>query len=225
MGFLDDLMKQACVSCGEKFTVAQRSSIPDVGTVSQGPGMLAGPELCCGACWRQAAADGLELSKKEDWKTWLPIARERGEKAKAAKATEKAQQQAEQEAVQAEAERVEEEKLRAAQEQSEKILLTCGEFKQDYEIIDVISVVSSAQGARRRPGIAGLFESDGNEAARQMAFEEVKGQARLQAAFMEGDGVQNIQFSHAKAMTQAGGLSAGQHIWTFFAYGTVVKFT
>ncbi len=118
---------------------------------------------------------------------------------------------------------IHEEKMQAALAREAAIQLTTGEFKQPHEIIDVISVVSSAQGARRRPGLAGMFESDQNEAARQSAFEAVKGQARLQAAYMGGDGVQNIQFSHAKAMTQAGGLNPGQHIWSFFAYGTVVK--
>ncbi len=86
-----------------------------------------------------------------------------------------------------------------------RILITTGDIKEDYEIIDAIFALDSC----KQGFFAGL---DPNK-----AFEKVKDGLRKKADELGGHGVINCQFEYRVAV------SRGKQVIEIFAYGTAVR--
>ncbi len=89
------------------------------------------------------------------------------------------------------------------------ILITTGDIKEDYEIIDAVFSIDSCQ--------EGFFKgADPNK-----AFEKVKEGLRLKAKELGGHAVINCQFEYRIAVTQ--GFGGSKQVVEIFAYGTAVR--
>lgn len=90
-----------------------------------------------------------------------------------------------------------------------KILITTGDIKEDYEIIDAIFALDSC-----KEGF--LTGADPNK-----AFEKVKECLRTKAEELGGHAVINCQFEYRVALSQ--GLTGSKQVIEIFAYGTAVR--
>ena len=89
------------------------------------------------------------------------------------------------------------------------VLITTGDIKEDYEIIDAVFSLDSCQ--------EGLFKgADPNK-----AFEKVKNGLRQKATELGGHAVINCQFEYRVAVAQ--GFGGSKQVIEFFAYGTAVR--
>ena len=89
------------------------------------------------------------------------------------------------------------------------ILITTGDIKEDYEIIDAVFALDSCQ--------EGFFKSaDPNQ-----AFDKVKEGLRKKASELGGHAVINCQFEYRVAVTQ--GFGGAKQVIEIFAYGTAVR--
>lgn len=91
------------------------------------------------------------------------------------------------------------------------IILTTGDLKKDYEILDLIFEM----GAHK----AGFFEISANP---NSAFDKIREQLKSSAAKLSADAVINCQFEYRVAVTP--GMLGGSQVMEIFAYGTAVKF-
>lgn len=108
-------------------------------------------------------------------------------------------------------ERKEQRKLEAEQRAKEisKIILTTGDLKEPYEILDTIIALDAHE--------AGYFSS----AKPSTAFDGVKNQLRTIAYDMGADAVICCQFEYRVAVGQ--GLFGSKQAIEIFAYGTAIK--
>lgn len=91
----------------------------------------------------------------------------------------------------------------------ENILITTGDVKEDYEIIDAVFALDSCT--------EGFFKgADPNK-----AFDKVKDGLRKKAEELGGDAVINCQFEYRIAVSQ--GLIGSKQVVEIFAYGTAVR--
>lgn len=90
------------------------------------------------------------------------------------------------------------------------MIITTGDLKQDYEIIDAIFALDSHK--------EGFFTS----ANPGKAFEGVKSQLRTQCKLLKGDAVINCQFEYRNAVDS--GFVSHKQVIEIFAYGTAVRF-
>lgn len=89
------------------------------------------------------------------------------------------------------------------------ILITTGDIKEDYEIIDAIFALDSCA--------EGVFKgADPNK-----AFDKVKDGLRKKANDLGGHAVINCQFEYRVAVSQ--GLMGSKQVIEIFAYGTAVR--
>jgi len=89
------------------------------------------------------------------------------------------------------------------------ILITTGDLKEDYEVIDAVFALDSSQ--------AGFLSgADPNK-----AFEKVKNALRAKASELGGHAVINCQFEYRVALAQ--GLVGSKQVIEIFAYGTAVR--
>lgn len=89
------------------------------------------------------------------------------------------------------------------------ILITTGDIKEDYEIIDAIFALDSCT--------EGVFKgADPNK-----AFDKVKDGLRKKAKDLGGHAVINCQFEYRVAVSQ--GLMGSKQVIEIFAYGTAVR--
>lgn len=89
------------------------------------------------------------------------------------------------------------------------ILITTGDIKEDYEIIDAVFALDSCQ--------EGIFKNaDPNK-----AFDKVKDGLRKKAEELGGHAVINCQFEYRVAVTQ--GFGGSKQVIEIFAYGTAVR--
>jgi len=89
------------------------------------------------------------------------------------------------------------------------ILITTGDIKEDYEVIDAVFALDSCQ--------EGFFKSaDPNK-----AFEKVKDGLRQKAKELGGHAVINCQFEYRVAVAQ--GFTGSKQVIEIFAYGTAVR--
>lgn len=89
------------------------------------------------------------------------------------------------------------------------ILITTGDIKEDYEIIDAIFALDSCT--------EGVFKgADPNK-----AFDKVKNVLRKKANDLGGHAVINCQFEYRVAVSQ--GLIGSKQVIEIFAYGTAVR--
>ena len=92
---------------------------------------------------------------------------------------------------------------------SSKILITTGDIKEDYEIIDAIFALDSCK--------EGLFSfADPNK-----AFDKVKNALRKKCDELGGHAVINCQFEYRVAVAQ--GFTGAKQVIEIFAYGTAVR--
>ena len=89
------------------------------------------------------------------------------------------------------------------------ILITTGDIKEDYEVIDAIFALDSCT-----EGI--LKGADPNQ-----AFDKVKDGLRKKANELGGHAVINCQFEYRVAVSQ--GLMGSKQVIEIFAYGTAVR--
>lgn len=91
----------------------------------------------------------------------------------------------------------------------DNILITTGDIKEDYEIIDAIFALDSCT--------EGFFKAaDPNK-----AFDKVKDRLREKANELCGHAVINCQFEYRVAISQ--GLMGSKQVIEIFAYGTAVR--
>ena len=90
------------------------------------------------------------------------------------------------------------------------ILITTGDIKEDYEIIDAIFAFDSCA--------AGVFRG----ADPSQAFEKVKVALRNKCAMLNGHAVINCQFDYRVALGE-GVFGASKQVFEIFAYGTAVR--
>ena len=89
------------------------------------------------------------------------------------------------------------------------ILVTTGDIKEDYEIIDAIFAFDSCE--------AGFFRgADPNK-----AFDKVKEGLRKKASDLGGHAVINCQFEYRVAVNSSG--FGSKQVIEIFAYGTTVR--
>ena len=89
------------------------------------------------------------------------------------------------------------------------ILITTGDIKEDYEIIDAVFALDSCK--------EGFFKSaDPND-----AFDKVKNGLRKKAGELGGHAVINCQFEYRVAVAQ--GFGGAKQVIEIFAYGTAVR--
>ncbi len=89
------------------------------------------------------------------------------------------------------------------------ILITTGDIKDDYEIIDAVFALDSCK--------EGFFKgADPNK-----AFDKVKDGLRKKASELGGHAVINCQFEYRVAVSQ--GFSGSKQVIEIFAYGTAVR--
>ena len=84
------------------------------------------------------------------------------------------------------------------------VVVTLGDLKEDYEVIDTIFVTA---------GSGGFFKLN----SREEAYEKVKCELKQKCASMGGDAIIFLQFDYSQS--SGGGMLATN----FTAYGTVVK--
>lgn len=89
------------------------------------------------------------------------------------------------------------------------ILITTGDIKEDYEIIDAIFAMDSCQ------------EKIFSGADPNQAFDKVKDGLRKKASELGGHAVINCQFQYRVAVTQ--GFGGSKQVIEIFAYGTAVR--
>ena len=87
-----------------------------------------------------------------------------------------------------------------------KIIISTGNLKQDYQVIDAVFAMDSHK--------AGIFAS----ADPEKAFDSVKEKLRKTCAKLKGDAVINCQFDYRIAQHKSA------QVIEIFAYGTAVKF-
>ena len=91
----------------------------------------------------------------------------------------------------------------------DKILITTGDIKEDYEIIDAIFALDSCQ--------EGIFTgADPNK-----AFDKVKNVLRKKCDELGGHAVINCQFEYRVAVNH--GMISNKQVIEIFAYGTAVR--
>lgn len=89
------------------------------------------------------------------------------------------------------------------------ILITTGDIKDDYEIIDAVFALDSCK--------EGFFKgADPNK-----AFDKVKDGLRNKASELGGHAVINCQFEYRVALSQ--GFGGSKQVIEIFAYGTAVR--
>ena len=88
------------------------------------------------------------------------------------------------------------------------VLITTGDLKEDYEIIDAIFAIDSCK--------EGIFGTNPNK-----AFDKVKERLREKAEELGGHAVINCQFEYRVAV--AHGISFDKQVVEIFAYGTAVR--
>lgn len=89
------------------------------------------------------------------------------------------------------------------------ILVTTGDIKEDYEIIDAVFALDSCT--------EGVFKgADPNK-----AFDKVKNGLRKKAQELGGHAVINCEFEYRVAVSQ--GLIGSKQVIEIFAYGTAVR--
>ena len=89
---------------------------------------------------------------------------------------------------------------------SNKIIVSTGDLKQNYEIIDAIFAIDSHK--------EGLFKG----ADPEKAFTNVKNELRKTCVRLGGNAVINCQFEYRVALDKS------SQVMEIFAYGTAVKF-
>ena len=89
------------------------------------------------------------------------------------------------------------------------ILITTGDIKEDYEIIDAVFALDSCK--------EGIFKS----ADPNTAFDKVKNGLRKKASELGGHAVINCQFEYRVAVSQ--GFGVAKQVIEIFAYGTAVR--
>lgn len=92
-----------------------------------------------------------------------------------------------------------------------KIIISTGDLKQDYEILDTIFAVDSHNG--------GFFNSSVDP---QKAFEGVKEKLEKVCKKLGGNAVINCQFEYREALQEK--LIGHKQVIEIFAYGTAVKY-
>ena len=95
----------------------------------------------------------------------------------------------------------------------DNIIISTGDLKQEYEILDTIFAADSHSG--------GFFSSS---VSPSKAFEGVKEQLEKECKKLGGNAVINCQFEYRNAVTEKGIMGGSKHVIEIFAYGTVVKF-
>ncbi len=91
----------------------------------------------------------------------------------------------------------------------EDILITTGDIKEDYEIIDAIFALDSCK--------EGIFKgADPNK-----AFDKVKDVLRSKCNELGGQAVINCEFEYRVAVSP--GFGGGKQVIEIFAYGTAVR--
>jgi len=89
------------------------------------------------------------------------------------------------------------------------ILITTGDIKEDYEIIDAVFALDSCK--------EGVFKgADPNK-----AFDKVKDGLREKAKELGGHAVINCEFEYRVAVSQ--GFGGSKQVIEIFAYGTAVR--
>ena len=91
----------------------------------------------------------------------------------------------------------------------DNILITTGDLKEDYEVIDAIFALDSCK------------ESFFSGADPNKAFDKVKNSLREKASDLGGDAVINCQFEYRVAVSQ--GFTGSKQVIEIFAYGTAVR--
>ena len=91
----------------------------------------------------------------------------------------------------------------------DNILITTGDIREDYEIIDAVFALDSCQ------------ESFFQSADPNVAFEKIKNGLRKEAKALGGHAVINCQFEYRIAVAQ--GLVSSKQVVEIFAYGTAVR--
>lgn len=89
------------------------------------------------------------------------------------------------------------------------IIISTGDLKQDYTIIDTLFAMDSSKG-----GV--LFSANPGE-----AFKGVKAQLVKACKAAGGNAIINCQFEYRVAVSQ--GLMGSKQVFEIFAYGTAVK--
>lgn len=92
----------------------------------------------------------------------------------------------------------------------EDIIISTGDIKDDYEVIDAIFALDSC-----KEGI--LKGADPSK-----AFDRVKNKLRKKCIELKGDAVINCQFEYR--MRDDGGFSGDKEVAEIFAYGTAVYY-
>ena len=90
------------------------------------------------------------------------------------------------------------------------IIITTGDLKDDYEVIDAIFALDSCK--------EGLLRG----ADPSKAFDKVKNKLRKKCIELDGDAVINCQFEYR--IRDDGGFSGDKEVVEIFAYGTAVYF-
>lgn len=90
------------------------------------------------------------------------------------------------------------------------IIISTGDIRKNYEIIDTIFAVDS-----HKEGF--MQAADPNK-----AFEGVKEQLRKKCTSLKGDAVINCEFEYRVAV--ADGIMSKKQVMEIFAYGTAVKY-
>lgn len=99
----------------------------------------------------------------------------------------------------------------AWQERYNKVVITTGDLKQSYDVIDTVFAMDSSE--------AGFFTG----ANPTEAFQGLNAQLRSAAATWEADAIVACQFEYRNALTQ-GAFGGTNQVIELFAYGTAVKF-
>ena len=90
------------------------------------------------------------------------------------------------------------------------ILITTGDIKEDYEVIDAVFALDSCK------------ESFFKGADPNVAFDRVKNALREKAAQLGGHAVINCQFEYRVAVS-SNAFSGSKQVIEIFAYGTAVR--